>query len=446
MNKILFFIFQPRYSVDKSVVVFSVFAVISAMLLVPLKVTVDGWLYLSSARSLFTNNMEENYYWIREPGYPFLLKLIHTFSGNADLGLIFVQSIILTFAIAISIKAFSIMLDLKELNLFYLIIIYILFLNPYIIGFTGMVLQQVVFSLFLSISSLAITILYKKHNILKSFILLFSAYILAILTSIAFLIIFIPVILTYLIIFFSVLGKKTKASFLARLLYIAAVPLAAGFFYFVGVWVLRFWNTFKQANSKSSSLPIEQVSLEQANSSVVSVIKIPNFLSGILENFELYRDNFLSLLHLGTSKAFPFYEISILVSHQFAPQWRCGSYDPFATEPYASYGLGYFAGTCRSEFFHGLAGNYLNYAEILYVMMTLTFIIFSVVVLVTKKRYVFLLLIPQYSLLFAYALSNAGIDRYGFPIIPTVFGMLIIINMNKIYQKLRITKNSVPTG
>jgi hypothetical protein len=41
-----------------------------------IKVSFDGVLYLLSARSLFTNQMGEQYQWIREPGYPFFLRVI----------------------------------------------------------------------------------------------------------------------------------------------------------------------------------------------------------------------------------------------------------------------------------------------------------------------------------------------------------------------------------
>jgi hypothetical protein len=65
--------------------------IVVACIAVPFKVTVDGILYLSSAKSLFKRAFRTDYVWFREPGYPLFLRAIH-FLGNDGMYITLIQS------------------------------------------------------------------------------------------------------------------------------------------------------------------------------------------------------------------------------------------------------------------------------------------------------------------------------------------------------------------
>ena len=46
------------------------------------RVSYDGWQYLSSAKAIITNTLPENYFWVRQPGYPLFIALASLLSSS----------------------------------------------------------------------------------------------------------------------------------------------------------------------------------------------------------------------------------------------------------------------------------------------------------------------------------------------------------------------------
>jgi hypothetical protein len=46
------------------------------------RVSYDGWQYLASAKAIITNSLAENYFWVRQPGYPLFIALSSLISEN----------------------------------------------------------------------------------------------------------------------------------------------------------------------------------------------------------------------------------------------------------------------------------------------------------------------------------------------------------------------------
>jgi hypothetical protein len=130
-----------------------VVTVLWCLFVIPLKVTVDGHLYMSSARALFTDKMVSNYYFIREPFFPFMLKIIKFFFGNNDLGVIAVQASLLSGSLVI--VAFIVLdtLKIKKINIFLSILFIVFSLNPFFLMFSGLILQQSLFTFSLTLLS-----------------------------------------------------------------------------------------------------------------------------------------------------------------------------------------------------------------------------------------------------------------------------------------------------
>jgi hypothetical protein len=103
-------------------------------------ISADGYLYLSSARSLFSPEFATNYHWVREPLYPFFLWLVHNFLGASDFFFSLFNLSVL--ALAISFTAWSFQMP-KKLFLYLVIVI---FLNSITVGLAGSILQQTLLS------------------------------------------------------------------------------------------------------------------------------------------------------------------------------------------------------------------------------------------------------------------------------------------------------------
>jgi len=115
-------------------------------------VTHDGYLYLNSAFSLFKNNFELEYQWLREPGYPLILKLISSFM-NIDSSYIFVQSLMLSVSFYIFYYVFFSKVKIGILTKVFLTIVVI---NPYFFGWSSTVLQVASITLCLALITLMI--------------------------------------------------------------------------------------------------------------------------------------------------------------------------------------------------------------------------------------------------------------------------------------------------
>jgi len=115
-------------------------------------VTHDGYLYLNSAISLFKNNFELDYQWLREPGYPLILKAIGA-SLNYDYSYIFVQSLMLSGSFYIFYYIFFSKAKIGILTKLYLLLVVI---NPYFFGWSSTVLQVAPITLCLSLITLMI--------------------------------------------------------------------------------------------------------------------------------------------------------------------------------------------------------------------------------------------------------------------------------------------------
>jgi len=64
-----------KYSIIKFPAFIGLIIIIISLTSANFVVTHDGYLYLNSANYLFKTNFELEYQWLREPGYPIILRL-----------------------------------------------------------------------------------------------------------------------------------------------------------------------------------------------------------------------------------------------------------------------------------------------------------------------------------------------------------------------------------
>lgn len=107
----------------------------------PLLVTIDGYGYIRSAQSLFTDQLATGYRWYREPLYPLFLKAIHGIFGNSDWPLVFTQTGLLV--VSMLLTGLSVELVLKrQFGWIWWGALGALTVNPFYLVYGGMVLKQ----------------------------------------------------------------------------------------------------------------------------------------------------------------------------------------------------------------------------------------------------------------------------------------------------------------
>ncbi len=107
-----------------------------------IKISYDGYLYLSSAQSLFSSELGDWYHWIREPGYPLFLRLFY--SQDFDFSnIIIAQSLLLAISNSFVFYYFQKISKRNIVRIVYFISSLFSFFLA--IGYSTWILQQVMF-------------------------------------------------------------------------------------------------------------------------------------------------------------------------------------------------------------------------------------------------------------------------------------------------------------
>ncbi len=134
---------------SKHILVIETFIVTLMSLARPIQVSFDSYLYLSSAKSLFSKDFEKWFHFLREPGYPFFLKIILEV-GNNHLWLVgVIQSCLILFAVhAFLYQFFKIIPCAKIVSVCSRYFILLL-----VLGYGNAILQQAIFISFVGFVS-----------------------------------------------------------------------------------------------------------------------------------------------------------------------------------------------------------------------------------------------------------------------------------------------------
>lgn len=179
-------LFDKQISFKASILVITFAIAIFSYLAIPMKVTVDGINYISSAKALFSERIVDLYVWYREPGYPLLIKAIHAISDYAGL-FVFIQGAILGLASAIAFFVIRKSSGQTTTTFFQISLAILLVANPVMLIYSGLVLQQALFALILSLFGLSIWTVFqnrKRSNLIALMSMTIVIYAFAVFTSI----------------------------------------------------------------------------------------------------------------------------------------------------------------------------------------------------------------------------------------------------------------------
>jgi hypothetical protein len=96
------------------VILATVFLTSSSVFFSPFTISVDGFSYLKSSEVLFSNDFATFYTWVREPGYPLLLRFFEDIGGL--LLVFFIQGLLVSFGILATILAVYRILKIESVS------------------------------------------------------------------------------------------------------------------------------------------------------------------------------------------------------------------------------------------------------------------------------------------------------------------------------------------
>jgi len=380
---------------------------ILSMVAVPLKVTVDGIMYIASAKSLFQPDFGTDYALFREPGYPIFLRALH-YLGDDGMFIIMAQALCLGTASFIALYAVRQALGHGDVTVPQVVVTILLTLNPMFLIYSALVLQQALFTLQLALFALGVIwAIHRPRQLSRPGLLVLVAlnYVTAIWTSIGWLYLaLVPVVLTVIVSYWpTVLSKLSQA----------ATALWNVLVYAVGLQVYSGWEAVKAPYLKNTSIPgavIEPLS---------SVPYIPSAVEMTQRMF--------ALMHMGTVDPYT-KENDLFLRQQMVPGWGISQWDTaYVREPFTSYAPGYFSLPNPSVVVHTFFAHVSPESPFLYSATFVGFLLALGLSLIRRKWRLLLVLLVPLAFLAVYAASNSPIDRYGVPAYPWASACVVVL-------------------
>lgn len=384
---------------------------------IPLKVTVDGYFYLSNAKLFFTKDFAQSYYWVRDPGYSIFLRLIHGLFGNSDRIVIGIQGSLMIFSFYLLMKVLLSDLKNKRMKLLLYVLLLTCFINPLNIFYSGMILQQSLFTAFINL--LVYFYVKNKSSIMSrgNIIVLIIFIISASLTSIVLVLYTFATLFLFLLIRY--LGNRKEFKLFGILFTYFSLLM-------ISLLIVFSWGQYKNASISNSS---ENYDLNLLSKTPFSNSTDNSYLSEELTSL-IFRIK--GLTHLGpTILDSGAHETDIFVGWMMNPDFRCGAYDAFELKPYTDFARNYFQPSCpgatafkvQNVFYSQYTTYQLEIAWYFYFFTTLLMVFLilfrfryqiSTAILVSGSTFLWLLI---YSLG-----TNGNYDRYGMP----VYGLMLL--------------------
>jgi hypothetical protein len=381
----------------------------------PIVVTWDSYLYLSSAKSIFTSQFGSFYHLIREPIFPIILKIL---GAQEDLSLaVLFQSTLLVLSVILIWKFCEDQLDLKISHGWIASIVSISVTS----GYANAILQQV---LFIFMFSLFVTLNQHQHQssnlgkfLIFSFLGVFSAGV------------GLSIYLSFLAFMLYEYGSKKNSRNIKLILvyFIAGAVFTAG------------WSLTKQSVNEDLQVFKDDKYAWQKNFSDTSS-KFPGWekqFSALYAILSIGPERYTTdeVRYIGGESRF-------FGLPKFAPESPCIVTLP-GPELVVKYTQQIKTSTCKSEILQKIRNVYSKALTPLIVFLGFVSLFgFFLLLIFSDKTH--LLAGPYLALLLIYALLGAGISRYGAPIL-SVSPFLGFIIFRKIME-LRLFHSNIYRG
>lgn len=385
-----------RISFVKRTIFFDSLLVFFITLAARYAVSVDGALYLASAKSLFSPEFPFQYHLIREPLFPIMLRAVHVLFGSADLSFIFVQASLLVAALRITGRRFFSHKKALQ-NLFSAFVA----LNTVTIGYVGTVLQQVLFiCALLSLSYWSYGLLFLKISAKRKFIegavagLLCSSLSVLLLPAVLFVSIYVLAI--------KIFRSRRARNLTFRGVVAAFIPVIFATIFTTG------WSFIKYEQLKTNPNPAYPAWIIDYGSS--GPVTYPE---GRTKNMAIW-----SLLNVRDDLMAPGIRENVIYGMGITGE-RCGGGVSQVPEPSYAYTGEYFQMTCKAPWAYNLARSYFKFSFWGLTATLCLSVLLAGYSIVRRNQKLLLALLPGLILIIFYWYRGAGISRYGFPILGT---------------------------
>ena len=399
---------KVKYFFNRYMVV--VFA-IAICLSMPLIVSIDGYNFLDSARSLFSSDAADSYSWYREPGYPAFIKFFHGVFGNADIWITLPQGIAMIGALGILwyvlAEHFS-----RVQRLVGGTVITIGVLNPVYLSYSSMVLRQAYLTFVIAGFCGLVAKSYKETSLRGQLkVVTWAVALVLVGVSLSAVIAYVAVVP-----FLILLVNLTRISLAIdrsrqRVRATLAVPLVVITLFITlgGSWVA--WDSYK--TSQENGAPRGGGTNFQLNDALQDAFN--HGLIGFSEQFLSKARITLMLVPSDNSGAI--LENELWTGWQTNPDNRCGAWDGLPQEIVAK-ARAYVTSTCRSAFGQRVTKLLREPGLTVYRFVSLAFLIFPLY-LALRRRWTHLAIIatPLWFLIL-HSSRNYSNDRYGIPLYP----------------------------
>ena len=363
--------------------------------IVGLTIYPDSYLYFNSASVMFTDNFAGGYQFVREPGYPLMIKFIlffvESFNFRFDFMLIGMQSAMLFFSGVALLKAFNVRLTKSNLLIFIISV-----LNPVYISLSGQLLQTTSLIFCTSICAYCISLTMEKSELIKKEYLFIGisttfSYLIGLQVGILFIM---PILL---ITIKKIVSSTEGKNFRYEILLITSI-----------LSIVSLWQIFKTSELEVS---------DKRNS--VLVANSYDLIS--LNTFKIDSTDLLTFQNVMSLNLKQLSEIEILARNALGGN-ECGVWYPTGEAYTASVMAEKISSKCRDGLLRNINNELIDFGMIFYRFITTFYLIGIIFCLFTRKWRFFLISTPAMFLHLEYTLINFNVDRYGAPLY--LFGVL----------------------
>jgi hypothetical protein len=394
----------------------------------PLKVTPDGFTYVSSARSIFSDLAQTNFLWVREPGYPLFLRVVTHLFGTGDWVISSGQAVMMAGSLALVAWLFFKSTS-RKIHFLVPVGLCFAYLIPQYFGYSSMILKQPLIGVVLPLAALLLskstTVREPGRVVLLIVLTLFGA---AIVPLVSFNLKYFWVLVAAAISialtarkFRLIRNYSTRKTIFLRsialLAFLLAMPLTS---WAIANKSLERWDNYKFEQTDGSA-PDSSYGLEEGETLKDSI------LNPIRTVQSIWRETPKLLMIAPSDNAFGVKENDLYTLFQADPYWVCGAYDEYNYEPYSSFGR-YIAPTCRSRWAQGVVKDLHSFGSDFYVLCSWSLLIAPIVMLIRRKYQLLFALLSPFLFIFMYGVHGGyTIDRYGHPLFPFAFVSLMFL-------------------
>ena len=394
------------------------FGLMISMVGYPTAIWRDGWFYLSNGKSIFSEQMDLYYYWVREPGYPLLIRLLTTLFGNQDFMLVCLQSAMMTIALILVMRFAGHEISSTKTKIGYLAV-FTSILTPQFFGYSSTILKQplLVFLTALTVANVRLIQKRRKKQLLSWSLSMTAVFLASFISiSLAYTWVIVPLLASAYATWpkFKNIGQFEFFKHLIKCVLAVAITL------FLALQMIDLGRTtLRSYEIRVTGVVSEKSRLQSTNSSAA----VRQLLSSPLSEGEEILQNVRSLTMLGPTDNFEgTKENNVFSSAQLEKRWLCGLFDDYDPDPWTSrfieFGR-YLNTSCRSELVQDFLRLVHPTTYRLYQVAMLSLLVYPVILLCRRRLDDLVLMIPAYWFLGTFA---AGVrytnDRYGLVLFP----------------------------